>query len=126
MSLQDTKIRVLLDGPPAPPSPVPEANEQDEDTLARGGSGAVASNADGFASALTGTSAGEHSSCRYLPTCLAHIAGVSGSSGREFASSPELLHTQWPVQWLLMLQGSKELAADTQPASALAGCGSLQ
>jgi hypothetical protein len=56
--VKDTKIRVVLDGPQAPPSPVPEANEQDEDTLARGNSGAAGSNADGFASALTAASAG--------------------------------------------------------------------
>lgn len=35
--MQDTKIRVLLDGPPAPPSPVPEVNEQDDSESTRTG-----------------------------------------------------------------------------------------
>eukprot|EP00878_Enallax_costatus_P039941 GHUV01045887.1.p1 GENE.GHUV01045887.1~~GHUV01045887.1.p1 ORF type:complete len:153 (+),score=53.56 GHUV01045887.1:439-897(+) len=56
--VKDTKIRVLLEGPPAPPSPVPEVNEQEEDHTARGTSGAGATNADGFSSALTGPSVG--------------------------------------------------------------------
>lgn len=29
--LRETRLRVILEGPPAPPSPVPEANENDED-----------------------------------------------------------------------------------------------
>lgn len=36
-ALQDTKIRVILDGPPAPPSPVPEVNEQDDSESTRTG-----------------------------------------------------------------------------------------
>jgi hypothetical protein len=41
---KDTKIRVVLEGPPAPPSPVPEVNEAEEDSslLAAGAAGAGA------------------------------------------------------------------------------------
>ncbi|KAF8056759.1 BRIX1-1 [Scenedesmus sp. PABB004] len=42
--VKDTKIRVLLEGPPAPPSPVPEVNEVDEDAPSR-------AHADGLSSA---------------------------------------------------------------------------
>lgn len=35
--VRDTKIRVVLDGPPAPPSPVPEVNEQDDSESTRTG-----------------------------------------------------------------------------------------
>ncbi len=31
-TLQDTKIRVVLEGPPAPPSPVPEMNETEDES----------------------------------------------------------------------------------------------
>lgn len=60
MLLQDTKIRVVLEGPPAPPSPVPEVNEQDEEAVARGGS-AGTTHVDGFSSAMTTSAPGEQS-----------------------------------------------------------------
>lgn len=44
VATKDTKIRVVLEGPPAPPSPVPEVNEAEEDSslLAAGAAGAGA------------------------------------------------------------------------------------
>jgi outer membrane murein-binding lipoprotein Lpp len=44
VATKDTKIRVALEGPPAPPSPVPEVNETEEDSslLAAGAAGAGA------------------------------------------------------------------------------------
>eukprot|EP00879_Flechtneria_rotunda_P001053 GHRR01001191.1.p1 GENE.GHRR01001191.1~~GHRR01001191.1.p1 ORF type:complete len:255 (+),score=79.83 GHRR01001191.1:120-884(+) len=44
--VKDTKIRVILEGPPAPPSPVPEVNEADEDSMRTG-----AAHVDGVSSA---------------------------------------------------------------------------
>jgi hypothetical protein len=49
--LQDTKIRVVLEGPPAPPSPVPEVNEADEDNASMRTAGGAAPATDGFSSA---------------------------------------------------------------------------
>ena len=53
---KDTKIRVALEGPPAPPSPVPEVNETEEDAslLAAGAAGAGAGALAGGARALGG------------------------------------------------------------------------
>lgn len=39
--VKDTKIRVVLEGPPARPSPVPEVNEADEDASLRTAGGAT-------------------------------------------------------------------------------------
>lgn len=55
--IKDTKIRVVLEGPPAPPSPVPEVNEQDEEAAAKGGSMGT-THVDGFSSAMTTSAAG--------------------------------------------------------------------
>lgn len=49
---QDTKIRVVLEGPPAPPSPVPEVNEVDEDSMRTG------AHADGLSPAAAAAAAG--------------------------------------------------------------------
>ena len=43
---QDTKIRVVLDGPPAPPSPVPEVNEQDDSESTRTGTASAGGHHD--------------------------------------------------------------------------------
>jgi hypothetical protein len=66
--LQDTKIRVVLEGPPAPPSPVPEVNEGDEDNASMRTAGGAAPTTDGFSSAAAlgggSLSAGEAIVCR--------------------------------------------------------------
>ncbi|KAF6258557.1 PapD-like protein [Scenedesmus sp. NREL 46B-D3] len=49
--VKDTKIRVVLEGPPAPPSPVPEVNEGDEDNTSMRTAGGAAPTTDGFSSA---------------------------------------------------------------------------
>lgn len=56
---QDTKIRVVLDGPPAPPSPVPEVNEQDDSESTRTGTASAGGHHDAMhpASAHFGTGA---------------------------------------------------------------------
>lgn len=65
---------MLLEGPPAPPSPVPEVNELEEDHSARGTSAAGHTHTDGFGSALTGTSAGKQQQrqVEYSTQCTQH------------------------------------------------------
>ncbi|WIA21226.1 hypothetical protein OEZ86_008898 [Tetradesmus obliquus] len=62
--VKDTKIRVLLEGPPAPPSPVPEVNEGDEDNASMRTAGGAAPTTDTFSSAaaLGGSAGGDASS----------------------------------------------------------------
>jgi len=49
LATKDTKIRVVLEGPPAPPSPVPEVNEAEEDSSLLGGAAAMGAAAGGAA-----------------------------------------------------------------------------
>jgi hypothetical protein len=62
VATKDTKIRVVLEGPPAPPSPVPEVNETEEDSslllggLAGGAAGTAAGMAAGRAAGDSGLS----------------------------------------------------------------------
>jgi outer membrane murein-binding lipoprotein Lpp len=58
VATKDTKIRVVLEGPPAPPSPVPEVNETEEDSsmLVGGALGAAAGLAGARAAGAGGDS----------------------------------------------------------------------
>lgn len=52
--VRDTKIRVVLDGPPAPPSPVPEVNEQDDSESTRTGTASAGGHHDVHPAAASG------------------------------------------------------------------------
>lgn len=76
--LQDTKIRVVLDGPPAPPSPVPEVNEQDDSESTR-----------------TGTaSAGGHHDAIHPAAAIGTGACVLECRGCQLTAHPTARH--WP------------------------------